>query len=94
MTRNQRIAFPNLERSGGTVVNIRGNSNFPNGTLVRGTQIPPQRVTIIHPSDIVDIRTASFDPSIIPSTSIISDIFSRTILRDETHLSPILDTEE
>ncbi|RON69830.1 S-type pyocin domain-containing protein [Pseudomonas fluorescens] len=43
LTRNQKKAFPEIERSGGTIVG-KGKPGFPGGTV-----IPPTRVDIVRP---------------------------------------------
>jgi hypothetical protein len=43
LTRNQKRAFPEIERSGGTIVG-KGKPGFPGGTV-----IPPTRVDIVRP---------------------------------------------
>lgn len=43
LTRNQKKAFPEMERSGGTIVG-KGKPGFPGGTV-----IPPTRVDIVRP---------------------------------------------
>jgi len=46
LTKNQKKAYPEIERSGATVVG-KGRPGFP-----PGTQIPPTRVRIIRPEDL------------------------------------------
>jgi len=43
LTKNQKKAFPQIEKSGGTVVG-QGKPGFPGGT-----RIPPSKVKIIRP---------------------------------------------
>ncbi|WP_259740139.1 S-type pyocin domain-containing protein [Pseudomonas brassicacearum] len=43
LTRNQKIAFPEIEESGGTIVG-KGKPGFPGGTV-----LPPTRVDILRP---------------------------------------------
>ncbi|WP_207173844.1 hypothetical protein, partial [Halochromatium glycolicum] len=43
LTKNQRLAFPEIQRSGGVIVG-KGKAGFPGGT-----QIPPTNVDIVRP---------------------------------------------
>jgi len=43
LTKNQKIAFPEIEKSGGVVVG-KGKGEFPGGT-----KIPPQKVKVVRP---------------------------------------------
>ncbi|MCF2709618.1 RHS repeat domain-containing protein [Bacteroides pyogenes] len=49
LTRNQKIAHPQIETSGGT---IRGNKGIEIG-LPSGTKIPPTKIEIIRPEDLL-----------------------------------------